>query len=74
MPVRRTMKNLAKLVLLAVGIFFLVATGRFIELLLTNLTYHPWLTSMVLIALLAMVIWLLRGAYNDEPDPRRVEP
>jgi hypothetical protein len=74
MPVRRTMKNLAKLVLLAVGIFLLVATRLFIELLLTNLTYHPWLTSMVLTALLAMVIWLLHGAYNDEPDPRRVEP
>jgi hypothetical protein len=68
MPVRRTMKNLAKLVLLALGIFFIVSTGRFIELLLTNLTYRPWLTSMVLIALLAMVIWLLHGAYNDEPE------
>ena len=68
MPVRRTVKNLVKLVLLALGIFFIVATGRFIELLLANLTYHPWLTSMVLIALLAMVIWLLHGAYNDEPE------
>ena len=68
MPVRRTMKNLAKLVLMVLGISFFVATRQFIELLLTNLTYHPWLTSMVLIALLAMVTWLLYGAYNDEPE------
>ena len=68
MQLRRTMKRLTKAVLLALFGFFIVATHRFIELVLTNLTYHPWLTSIVLIALLAMVIWLLYEAYNGEPE------
>ena len=68
MPVRRTVKKLAKFVLMAFGVIFLIATRPVIEFLLTNVTYHPWLTSVALIALLAIVVWLLHGAYNDEPE------
>jgi len=62
------MKGLAKAVLGAVAVFFIVATKTAIGYLLAALTYHPWPTCMALAALLAMFIWLVHGHYNNEPE------
>ena len=62
------MKKLAAGILGAILLFFLVAPMKFIEFLLTVLTYHPWRTCMALVILLALFIWLLRAEYQDEPE------
>jgi heme A synthase len=61
-------KSMAGIIIGAVVVIFLLAPTHSVEFLLGALTYHPRLTGLAMVILLALFIWVLRREYEDEPE------